>query len=94
MFRNIQYIRQVYLQQSIGGTISAIPMSGYDGTDVNLSNTADIGYSFDSYNITGANLTGNTFKFNKSDVTASPNWTHNVYNLTLETDNNGNDWYV
>ena len=89
LFRNIQYIRQVYLQQNIGGTISAIPMSGYDGTDVNLYNTADIGYSFDSYNITGANLTGNTFKFNKSDVTASPNWIHNVYNLTLETDNNG-----
>jgi uncharacterized protein (TIGR02145 family) len=51
------------------GTITASPMSGVSGTNVTLSNTPNSGYTFSSYDITGAALTGSNFKFTGSDVT-------------------------
>ena len=82
-------IRSVTLQQTSGGTITANPMTGYDDTVVTLSNTANAGYTFNSYSITGGTLTGNQFTLNGGDVTVKPNYTHNVYNLTLQTNGNG-----
>ena len=63
------------LQQTNGGTIYSDKSSGYDGDLVVLSNTPSAGYSFSSYNITGAELTGNKFNFNGSNVTAKGNFT-------------------
>ena len=51
------------------GTITASPMSGYQGTTVSLSNTPDPNYNFTGYSVTGATLTGNQFTLN-NDVTA------------------------
>ena len=75
--------RSVTLNQQTGGTIDADLMSGYDGDIITLSNTADAGYTFNTYNITGATLTGNQFMFSGSDVTAEPDYTHNVYNVSI-----------
>ena len=81
--------RSVTLTQQTGGTITANPMTGYDGTVVTLSNTANAGYTFNNYSITGATLTGNKFTLTGGNVTVKPNYTHNVYNLTLQTNGNG-----
>ena len=82
-FEEPKVIRNVVLNQQTGGTIAAAPMSGYDGDVVTLSNTATTGYTFGSYNITGATLTGNQFSFNGSDVTVKPNWNHTQYSVSL-----------
>jgi len=66
--------RTVTINQQTGGTIQATPTTGYDGTVVTLSNTANAGYTFNKYNITGATLTGNKFNFNGSDVIAEGNF--------------------
>lgn len=63
-------IRSVTLQQTNGGTVTASPMTGYDGTTVVLSNTANNGYAFSSYSVTGTTLTGNRFNLTGSNVTA------------------------
>lgn len=63
-------IRSVILQKTNGGTITANPMTGYDGTTVVLTNTSNNGYAFSSYSVTGSTLTGNRFNLNGSNVTA------------------------
>lgn len=75
--------RNVVLSQQTGGTIAATPISGYDGDIITLSNTADAGYTFNTYNLTGATLTGNQFMLSGSDVSAEPDFTHNVYNVSI-----------
>ena len=81
--------RNVVLNQQTGGTITAEPMSGHDNDVVTLSNTADVGYNFDTYNITGATLTGNQFMFNGYDVEVTPSFNRQVYTLTLQNDGHG-----
>jgi hypothetical protein len=70
--------RFLTLNQTVGGVITANKLSGYDGDIVTLSNTATGNYYFDSYSITGAILTGNSFKFNNSNVTAKANFITNL----------------
>ena len=67
-------IYNLYLEQQTGGAITADAMSGLDGNIITLSNTPSAGYQFDSYSITGAELSGNQFAFNGSDVTAAANF--------------------
>ena len=55
------------------GSITASPMSGYQGTTVSLSNTPNANYGFQNYTLTGATLTGNQFMLN-NDVTAMANF--------------------
>ena len=81
--------RTVTINQQTGGTIQATPTTGYDGTVVTLSNTANAGYTFNKYNITGGTLTGNQFTLTGGNVTVKPVWTHNVYSLTLQNDGHG-----
>lgn len=79
----------ITLSQQTGGTVAANKTTGYYGDTITLSNTANAGYTFNSYSITGGVLTGNQFKLTGSNVTIKPNYTHNVYSLTLQTDGNG-----
>ena len=62
-------IYQVTTSTDGRGTMTASPMSGYQGTTVSLSNTPNANYSFTGYSVTGATLTGNQFTLN-NDVTA------------------------
>lgn len=62
-------IYQVTTSTDGHGSITASPMSGYQGTTVSLSNTPNANYSFTGYSVTGATLTGNQFTLN-NDVTA------------------------
>jgi len=82
-------VRNVSIQQRTGGTIASNKSTGYDGDVVTLSNTADTGYTFTNYNVTGATLTGNQFAFNGGNVTAQGAFNHNVYNLTLQQTSGG-----
>ena len=52
-------IYQVTTSTDGHGSITASPMSGYQGTTVSLSNTPNTNYDFTGYSITGATLTGN-----------------------------------
>ena len=82
-------VRNVSVQQRTGGTIASNKSTGYDGDVVTLSNTANAGYTFTNYNVTGATLTGNQFAFNGGNVTAQGAFNHNVYNLTLQQTSGG-----
>ena len=62
-------IYQVTTSTDGHGSITASPMSGYQGTTVSLSNTPNPNYSFTGYSVTGTTLTGNQFTLN-NDVTA------------------------
>lgn len=88
-WENAEVAYNLYLQQQIGGTISADKLSGMNGEIVTLGNTPDAGYQFNSYGITGAELSGNQFAFNGSDVSAQANFEEAVYTLTLQTDGHG-----
>ena len=88
-FENAEVAYNLYLQQQIGGTISADKLSGMNGEIVTLGNTPDAGYQFNSYGITGAELSGNQFAFNGSDVSAQANFEEAVYTLTLQNDGHG-----
>ena len=70
-WEHIEQIFNVILQQSTGGTITAIPLQGPNGTVVTLSNTPDSNYELTNYSVTGASLVDNTFIINNSDVTVT-----------------------
>lgn len=88
-WENAEVAYNLYLQQQIGGTITADKLSGMNGEIVTLGNTPDAGYQFNSYGITGAELSGNQFAFNGSDVSAQANFEEAVYTLTLQNDGHG-----
>lgn len=67
---NYETAKNVTLQATDGGSIAANRVSGFIGDSVTLSNTANSGYEFSAYTLTGANLTGSTFNLAGSDVTA------------------------
>ena len=67
---NYETAKNVTLQTNGGGTIAASRVSGFIGDSVTLSNTANSGYEFSAYTLTGANLTGSTFNLTGSNVTA------------------------
>lgn len=70
-------VYNVILNQTTGGTISASPMSGIDGTTVTLSNSPSTNYTFNGYTISGSTLyNNNKFDINGSDVTCSASWTY------------------
>ena len=77
-------IRTVYLIQTTGGTISAQPLTGYDGTIVTLSNISDYGYDFNSYSVSGSTLYNtNKFNLNGSDVYVTGKFDVNYNPLNL-----------
>lgn len=72
-----QIVYNVILNQTTGGTISAQPMNGVNGTTVTLSNTPATNYTFNGYSISGSTLyDSNKFDISGSDVTCSANWYH------------------
>ena len=71
------------------GTVTALPNQGYAGEVVTLSNTPNAGYVFDHYAITGATLSGNTFKFYDSDVAVSGIFAPVTHTITYSTVVNG-----
>ena len=69
---------KVNLIQTEGGTISAVPVTGINGTTVTLSNTPNQYYTFNGYTVNGATLySGNKFDFDNSDVTVSASFKWN-----------------
>lgn len=81
--------RVLTINSVAGGNVSASKLTATDGEIITLSQTANMGYTFNNYSITGATLTGNEFMFNGQNVTVQPNYTHNVYSLELQTDGHG-----
>ena len=79
----------VTLQNDGHGSIAASKTTGNIGDTIILSNTANAGYNFSGYSVTGATLTGNQFKINTSNVTAKAWFTGAVYTLTLQNDGHG-----
>lgn len=63
--------------------------SGYYGETATLTaNAAPAGYNFSGWNITGSQMTGNSFRF-QGDVTAKANYSAIQYNVTLQNDGHG-----
>lgn len=77
-------VRNVSLVQTSGGTITASPMTGYDGDTVVLTNEPSSHFSLNSYGLTGATLEGDSFVFNGSNVTANAIWQQDpIYTVLL-----------
>ena len=53
----------VNLVQTVGGQISAVPMSGYTGSLISLGNAPDTDYIFMNYNLEGATLNADQESF-------------------------------
>ena len=68
------------------GIISADTSSGCEYDYVNLKATPNEGWYFSGYSISGAQLTGNQFRFNNSDVTVEGGWTDQGYPITYLSD--------
>lgn len=73
-----------------GGSVTASPNSGIIGTEVTLSNTPAEGYNFNSYTISGATLSGNTFTIGESDVAVTGKFALAYGYYTATAHNNGN----
>ena len=67
-WENTERIFHVTVNQPTGGTITATPVEGVNGTVVVLTNTPATDYKFVSYSITGATLDTNQFAIAGSDV--------------------------
>lgn len=67
------------------GTVSADTTTGCEYDYVNLEATPDEGWYFSGYSISGAQMTGNQFRFNNSDVTVEGLYTDEGYPITYET---------
>ena len=72
-----------------GGYINAANTAGYPGETNSITGvTASDAYKLSGYGITGANLTGNDFKYYKSNVSAEALFEHSK-DLTLENGDHG-----
>lgn len=78
------------LQNDGHGSIGAGKTTGYQGDTTTLSNTANNGYVFSAYSVTGAILNGSTLTFGAQNATAKA-WFKAlpVYALTLQNDGHG-----
>lgn len=86
--------RFLTLNQTVGGTLGSDKLSGYDGDIVTLTNTANANYTFSSYNLTGAVLTGSQFAFTGSDVTAQAYFRPDIVATGVFTANTTHDVYT
>lgn len=74
-YEDIHRIFHITVNQTTGGTITATPIEGPNGTIVTLSNTPSTDYKFVSYSVTGTTLNNNQFTINDSDVTVTGTFT-------------------
>lgn len=74
---NVNWVRYINLTQTSGGTITAIPLSGRNGDNINLSYTANNNYIWNGWSNTGGNIQGNTFTFGDSDANIQGNFVYN-----------------
>ena len=64
---------------SSNGSVTATPSSGVPGTIVSLSNTPDLGYVLEGYQLTGSSLIDtDKFMIKKSDVSVQPSFRMNI----------------
>lgn len=83
-------IYELDLQQDEGGTITGTPTSGEHGTIFELSAQANNHFTFDSFSVSGTELSGSSGTFINSDVTAKANWIEDPkYNLVINQTSGG-----
>ena len=79
----------ITISPSINGSVIATPSEGNPGTIVTLSNTPNDYCTFEKYNITGAELTGNTFEIGDSDIDVQGVFVADQYNVSYTNDGHG-----
>ena len=88
-YRGVQPFVKVTAYELSAVDCSATDMSGYYGQETTLiSDDPQPGYDFQSWSVTGSNVTGNNVKF-QGDITAKANYSAHVYNVTLQNDGHG-----
>lgn len=70
LYRNVPDPYFLTLQTDGNGQISASKLSGYATEQINLYNTANDGYVFSAYTVTGASLNNSTLTLGHQDTTA------------------------
>lgn len=63
-------IHNITLQTDGHGTLAANKTTGYSGDTITLTATPNTNYVFSGYTITGATMTGDSFKLNTNNVTS------------------------
>lgn len=88
-YKGVQPFVKVTAYELSAVDCSATDMSGYYGQETTLiSDDPQPGYDFQSWSVTGSNVTGNNVKF-QGDITAKANYSAHVYNVTLQNDGHG-----
>lgn len=84
-------IYEMNIQQTMGGTLCASPMSGMSGTTFELNPQPDDSHwHLNLYNVSGTTLTGNSGTYISADVNIRPNWYSDPkYTLTLQQTTGG-----
>lgn len=82
LYRNVPDPYYLTLQTDGHGTISANKLSGYNGDNITLYNTANTDYVFSGYSVTGASLDGSTVTLNNQDATAKA-WFSQKHNFVI-----------
>lgn len=77
------------LQNDGHGSIGAGKTTGYQSDTTTLSNTANNGYVFSAYTVTGATLNGSTLTFGAEDATAKAWFSAVPQSALYYTNNNG-----
>lgn len=71
------------------GSISASPMSGSEGTTIELSSTPDTGYQLGSYSVDGSAILGSSFSMPSHNVVVGATFSAIAYTITIGTSVNG-----
>lgn len=82
-------IYTVTLDTVTHGSISASPMSGAEGTTIELSSTPDTGYQLGSYSVDGSAIVGSSFSMPAHNLVVGATFSAIEYTVSVGTSLNG-----
>lgn len=88
-FYNVRFIKYITVDPSFHGSVNLSRYSGFQGDTVTAFAVPDQHYTFDSYDITGAELTGSRFTIGDEDINIQGNFVPKVYSVSYYNDGNG-----
>lgn len=88
-FYNVRFIKYINVDPSLHGSVNLSRYSGEPGDIVTAFAVPDQHYTFDSYSITGAELTGSIFTIGNEDINIQGNFVPKVYSVSYYNDGHG-----
>lgn len=88
-FYDVKFIKYITVDPSLHGTVNLSRYSGEPGDVVTAFAVPDQHYTFDSYSITGAELTGSMFTIGNENIQIQGNFVPKVYSVSYYNDGHG-----